>query len=378
MQQLKPQRKLGPDLVRIAACFAVLSVHFFLNNGFYSEPVEGAAMFIMVLMRSSFMVCVPLFLLLTGYLMRNKKLEKSYYAKGAKTLAVYILASVACILYKLIHLKTGEPLKAALSVLNYTGAPYGWYIEMYIGLFLLIPFLNILYHGLPGRGAKKALLGTLLFLTALPSVLNVYEVTNAAWWSMPSSSAAYQQLIPQWWRGVYPLTYYYLGAYIGEYGVRLPAVSGKLFTLAALLFNGLYNYWRSRGGNFIWGNWNDWGSLFNVVCAVLVFMLLVHKDGARRPALYRAAVAAVSDLTLGIYLTSYIFDSLFYPMLKQRVPTMQDRLPYYFAIVPLVFLCSLVLSGVIELIWLLGSALMRRCRAKLRERKQTAEKNNRG
>ena len=57
---------------------------------------------------------------------------------------------------------------------------------------------------------------------------------------------------------------------------------------------------------------------------------------------------------------------------------MQDRLPYYFAIVPLVFLCSLALSGVIELIWLLGSALMRRCRAKLRERKQTAEKNNRG
>ena len=160
MQQLKPKRSLGPDLVRITACFSVLSVHFFLNNGFYSEPVEGAAMFIMVLMRSAFMVCVPLFLLLTGYLMRNKKLEKGYYAKGAKTLVVYVLASAACIIYKLVHLKTGEPLKAILSVLNYTGAPYGWYIEMYIGLFLLIPFLNILYHGLPGRNAKRALLCT--------------------------------------------------------------------------------------------------------------------------------------------------------------------------------------------------------------------------
>ena len=371
MQQLKPKRSLGPDLVRITACFSVLSVHFFLNNGFYSEPVEGAAMFIMVLMRSAFMVCVPLFLLLTGYLMRNKKLEKGYYAKGAKTLVVYVLASAACIIYKLVHLKTGEPLKAILSVLNYTGAPYGWYIEMYIGLFLLIPFLNILYHGLPGRNAKRALLGTLLFLTALPLVLNVYVITDATWWVTPSSSTAYQQIIPQWWRGVYPLTYYYLGAYIGEYGVRMPAVSGRLVTLAALLLNGGYNYWRSRGGIFIWGSWNDWGSLFNVVCAVLVFMLIVHKDGARRPALYREAVAAVSDLTLGIYLTSYIFDNLFYPMLKQRVPVMQDRLQYYFMIVPLVFLCSLVASGVIELIWMLGSALIRNWRAKLRARKQT-------
>ena len=369
MEQRKPQRMLGPDLVRITACFTVLSVHFFLNNGFYSEPVEGAPMFIMVLMRSAFMVCVPLFLLLTGYLMRNKKLEKGYYAKGAKTLGVYVLASAACIIYKLAYLKTGEPLKAVLSVLNYTGAPYAWYIEMYFGLFLLIPFLNILYHGLPGRNAKRALLGTLLFLTALPLVLNVYVVTDAAWWAMPSASTAYQQIIPQWWRGVYPLTYYYLGAYIGEYGVRLPAASGRLVTLSALLLNGIYNYWRSRGGKFVWGVWNDWGSLFNVVCAVLVFMLLVHKDGARRPAPYRRAVAVVSDLTLGIYLTSYIFDNLFYPILKQAVPVMPDRLPYYFVIVPLVFLCSMVVSGVIELIWTLFYALVRRCRAKLRGRK---------
>ena len=29
------------DLIRIVAVFSVLSVHFFLHNGFYSEKVEG-------------------------------------------------------------------------------------------------------------------------------------------------------------------------------------------------------------------------------------------------------------------------------------------------------------------------------------------------
>lgn len=58
----------------------------------------------------------------------------------------------------------------------------------------------------------------------------------------------------------------------------------------------------------------------------------------------------ISDLTLSVYLVSYIFDTRFYPKLNQAVPVMQDRLPYYFVIVPVVFLCSLLLSIVIEIL----------------------------
>ena len=36
-------------------------------------------MFLMTLMRTAFMVCVPLFLMLTGYLMHQKQLKKGYY-----------------------------------------------------------------------------------------------------------------------------------------------------------------------------------------------------------------------------------------------------------------------------------------------------------
>ena len=348
----KTHRMYGPDAVRCVACFLVLSVHFFLNNGFYYEEVAGPRMVIMVMMRSSFMICVPLFLLLTGYLMRNKKLSGSYYPKGIKTLAVYLLASVACIIARLIIDKGIDPKTTWLGILSFAGAPYSWYIEMYVGLFLLIPFLNVLFHALPSKKAHLALIGTLLFLTSVPQFFNSFNLVDPAWWSDPVSSNTYQRILPQWWKSIYPITYYYIGAYIGEYKVKLRPVQGRLMLLSALLLNGVYNYWRSRyAPSFIWGEWAEWGAMLILVPAVLAFLLLVNKEGSHAPAFWKKTVGLISDLSWGIYLNSYIFDRVFYPVLGRKVPVMQDRLPYYFVLVPAVFLCSMILSGAMEVIY---------------------------
>ena len=78
------KRSPAADLIRILAFILVISVHFFMNNGFYSQTVAGKRMFIMTLMRSFFIICVPLFITLSGYLLRKKKLEKSYYKRISK------------------------------------------------------------------------------------------------------------------------------------------------------------------------------------------------------------------------------------------------------------------------------------------------------
>lgn len=49
---LKKQRNINLDIIRCVAVFFVISVHFFLNNGFYSEIVVGKRMYIMVMMRT--------------------------------------------------------------------------------------------------------------------------------------------------------------------------------------------------------------------------------------------------------------------------------------------------------------------------------------
>ena len=73
------KRNLNADLIRCVAVFSVISVHFLLNGGFYKQEVCGIPMLVMCMYRSFFMTCVPLFLILTGYLMGRKKLSKGYY-----------------------------------------------------------------------------------------------------------------------------------------------------------------------------------------------------------------------------------------------------------------------------------------------------------
>lgn len=345
------KRDPAMDIIRCTALFCVTAVHFFLNNGFYSETVAGWRMYVMVLMRTGFMVCVPLFMVLSGYLMLYKKPVRSYYAKLVRTVGIYLLASLFCSIYR--RLDTGSisvPGEIA-GLFSFSTASYSWYVEMYIGLFLLIPYLNILYHGLDSRRSKQYLLLTLLLLTALPAVVNVYRFSEPQWWLKPSGSTAYHPLLPDWWTGIYPITYYFIGCYLREYPLKLKRSINLLLIGVVWLTVGSFNYYRSYGWSFIWGDWQDWGSLFNVIQTVLVFSYLSQRDCSQMGEKTIKLFACLSKLSLGAYLLSEIFDEIFYRALNAAVPVMQDRLIWFFVIVPAVFVCSLGLSAVIELLY---------------------------
>lgn len=347
------ERDTSLDVIRIFAVFSVISVHFFLNSGFYQEQIAGNAMFGIVFVRSFFMVCVPLFLLLTGYLMSRKTLSKKYYLGIVKTLGIYILASIACIIYINIKAPGTYDVKGAIfGILNFSAANYSWYIEMYIGLFLLIPFLNLIYNGLKNKKQKLALIVTLLFLTSIPEVINIFNFSVEEWWLQPAISTEYQKLIPGFWVAIYPLTYYFIGCYLKEFGLSINKIFSWLFLLSALLFIGSFNYYRSFGGVFAWGPWQNWGSLLHVVLAVLVFHIIVETQWIRKlPSGVKTILKWLSDLSLGAYLVSYIFDSEFYPMLKEHAALFTERFQYFPVIVPTVFLCSMLLSAVLNLVY---------------------------
>ena len=76
---MKQERKYGLDIVRIIATLSVLSVHFFLKTNYYNTPLNSMPMRVQSIIRNFFMICVPLFLLSTGYLMKDKSLNKKYY-----------------------------------------------------------------------------------------------------------------------------------------------------------------------------------------------------------------------------------------------------------------------------------------------------------
>lgn len=344
-------RNASLDIIRIVAAFTVLSVHFFLHNGFYSNTVQGVPMYIMVLMRTLFSVCVPLFMILTGYLMSHKTLSRKYYSGISKTLIVFVLATLACMIFKAVH--NNEPLSLKsfiLGTLDFTGANYSWYIEMYIGLFLLVPFLNLAYNKLKNKRQKQVLVFTLVFMTIIPTLFNIFNFDNPAWWSDPKTSDTFAKLVPSWWMGFYPIAYYFTGCYIREYGIRLKTRSTLVLFLLAIVIFGTFNFYRSYGTTFKSGIYVYWYGFEPYVLSVLLFVLLSRIKTDNMNEKVKFVLWKVSDLALGIYLISYIFDMLVYPVLNEKITTMTDRLPFYFVTVPIVFVCSMLASAVMNIV----------------------------
>ena len=332
------ERDTSLDLIRIIAFLSVISVHFFLNSGFYDQPVVGNRMYVMVLLRSFFMNCVPLFMILSGYLLNRKKVSVKYYVGGLKTVFIYVLASIFCLVYmaqeKPISIGTGF-----LMTLDFSAAPYAWYIEMYLGLFLLIPFLNLVYHGLENKKQKQFLLFIMLSMTALPLAINIDH-----------------QIIPAWWSAIYPLTYYFIGAYLSEY---LPKIKIRyLLVLLCLhvICMGSFCFIRSYNATFEWGMWCDWGSLSNTITAVLVFMIVKKIPTKQWNWRIKTGIKYISSLCLGAYLLSWIFDTMYYPILAEKVPEMIYRLEYMPIMIIAVATSALLLSVVVTFI---GSQLMK-------------------
>ena len=361
MQVDMKKRSPALDVIRCFALLCVICVHFFRNTDLYAVTINGKVLLGMISLRSFFMICVPLFLMLSGYLLKNKRLGKAYYFKLVQTIGIYLLASVACGVYKVLF--ASEPISIGAAVrglFSFSTAGYGWYVEMYLGLFLLIPFLNMMYEGAKTQKNRKLLVCSLLILTALPSILNIWKLLPLSWWLRPSSSQSYDYLVPDYWIMIFPITYYVIGAYLRDYPLRLKRSVNLLLILLVFAVGGLFNYYRSYGTFFVGGEWSDYRSILVVVQSVLVFHFLNGLDYSRVGDKTAAVLGRLSSWTLGAYLCSEIFDGLFYPLITEHVSGMLMRLLYFPLIVPAVYICSLALSAVLNGIYALCARLFRR------------------
>ena len=72
-------RELKPDLIRCVALFFVMGVHFYTHCDIYNAGYTGLAAILSELMRTLFTPALALFLMLSGYFQRGKRLSARYY-----------------------------------------------------------------------------------------------------------------------------------------------------------------------------------------------------------------------------------------------------------------------------------------------------------
>ena len=106
MNETKTDRISGLDIVRSFAVFFVLGIHAITFLGFHSHTVSGFSSFIEIFIFRLTWMCVPLFLLLTGYLNCKKEGNKAYYKSVLNTFIVFLFYSVLVILFRRFYIQT--------------------------------------------------------------------------------------------------------------------------------------------------------------------------------------------------------------------------------------------------------------------------------
>ena len=328
------ERNLNLDLIRCVALLMVPIMHSLDHTGLYDQQLYGAANQSMIAVKTLFTTCIPLYVMLSGFLNNRKALSARYYLGLIRILGVYLICGIACLAFEQCSgIAHRSPAEMVSALVNFSCCDYAWYIMMYFGLFLMIPFLNMAYHGLTTRKQKLVLVATFLALSVLPSLLNLYF-----------------QLYSLWWTRLYPLCYYFTGAYLSEY---MPKAKPGKWAAALLAFLAAYSvffyFHHDANGAALIGVYQDTFPVY--ILSVLLFVTLFHLSLGTVPGPVAALLRKVSDLTLPAYLLTWITDSLIYPRLMAAVPAGPARYPWLLLTVPLSLISALLMAQVVDWIF---------------------------
>lgn len=287
------KRLPGLDLLRCLGLLFVCSIHFFLYNGFYYEPQMGAAMWAADSFRWLFFGCNGLFMMLTGYLMSQKEMTARYYLRLLPLLISYTLTCL--ISYPIRHFVQGEHLTIWEWLQNFFSfSNYAWYAEMYIGLILFSPILNL---ALRCMQKKQELIGfaiVMLFLTAVPNLTDL-------------------DILPDYWTGLYPITYYVIGAVIARLQPKVPPLLCLLGVTISVMGQGLASVFMTDQG-FSEGFTAGYGGFWVTLTMTLLFIGLYQ---IRVPSGCQKLLAWASGGCFEGYILSRLLDTWLYAAFPQ-------------------------------------------------------------
>lgn len=328
----KPQtRVLGIDIIKVIAVIFVISIHQIAKTHVLSCKMDTAYSFFIILFRYIVMACVPLFLMSTGYLQSRKKLKSGYYRGLIPIIFIYIITSIITSIVKTQY--DGEEFNFGMTVLNifnFTENDYVWYVEMFIGLYIFIPFLNYMYHGIEIKRHKRLLIFTLIFMTAAPSIATLF-----------SNNVITTDVLPDYWVLFYPVTYYMIGAYIREFNLRTSRIFAFIMILISALIPTAVEFIFYNGQEFNANVMNGFHSMASCLIAFFIFQLFYNVNSNSK--IICAIFKDISSMTLEIYLISNAVEIFIYPLMPVDAASMIS------VMIPVVFIISYICAKIIHI-----------------------------
>ena len=328
------KRNINIDIIKALSWLVVIGVHLFLYTGYYSSTYTITSS-IFITIRNICMACVPLFIVITGYLNKDKIWNKKYYLNIGR---VYLLYSLAIFVLTLVDNKyvinTTLFKNTLINILNYKY--YGWYINMYVGLMLVAPIINLAFKSID-ESARKCVLTNILLAISIP-------VTLADLFSNIRYSIL-AHILPNWWYFTWPLMYYIIGvtfSYNKNVIIDFLLNSKILFWITLIVSTATYYFLNIHIESTLHVN------IFTVIITTCIFSWLLNLDINVNSKL-RTSIIFVSNNTLLAYLLSYIVDNITYPFVNQITNT-TIRFSLFPVVVALNFILTIILVIIVRII----------------------------
>ena len=323
-------REYGVDLFRIMGLFFVNTLHACLYNGFYYEAQEGGAMLFFNSVRWLLFGCNAMFMLMTGYLKSGSPWKKGYYKSLLVVVVGYVLTCVISYPIRYFWLEQKDSLEVWVNRF-FTFSNYAWYAEMYIGLFILSPILNMAVNSIQDNRKLWMLVLSMVFITSLPAETRVQGPDGA------------YALIPDYWSGLYPVTLYLIGAAIRKTKPKVPAWVG--LTIAVFTAVGLgYATLTTATKGFYSGYGQGYGGFWVMIMVTGLFLSIYQLQINPRVG---KVLAFISGGAFEGYILSYVLDIRYYKDFAQWHDPQYYWLLFLCVTLP-IFLASLTAGNLVH------------------------------
>lgn len=352
MENLQNKKRYpAVDFSCIFGVILMIGLHFFQKSGFEQLPLTGIISILPLMLRWFCMAGVPLIILVNGAAFSRDTFSFSQY----KGLYKLLYCTAAC--FAIVWLYTdGHPDSFPTSSVKpfyyYDGCDFAL---LYAVLLLLTPFLNCTYQALPSMKSKTILVAVLAFLSSMPNILIFGG----------------NYILPVELTQLWPVTLYFMGAWIWENRRRFDFLGGFVFTLSLCLSQAILSYADSLNSellNFDSKRLNQYSSANVIATAAALFMMLCNIRS--RSGAVRKAIKGFARMTLPIILISWILEeNLLRFLLGNKelsdIELMKYFLPFLIVTVAVAYLFSAVLMCPFNLVKALGGM-----------RKHTAEESD--
>lgn len=303
----------GIDFIRSSAIALVILIHTMMFLGIWQREMNDLSTFVEVMIFRFTWICVPLFLMLTGYLNQKKEASKGYFKSIGRTAIIFLFYSVLVIVFRIVYQNEDISLWGSIQmILGNTTQDRAWYVNMYFGLVLLVPFINMAWKMFDKK--QKIIIIVVLYL--LTSVSKYIYSLSGQYMDTPIV------FISSFWYGLYFFVYYFLGAFIREYPIKIRKIYILASLIALLALHTSVYFIVGQGGQygetFLHKNfWYDNPILY--IEAVLFFLLFY--DIQLKGKAIKAVNKEISLSAFEMYLFSIITDTICFNYFVKLLPS---------------------------------------------------------